>query len=239
MTDNLNTASQLETNGYVFLNKAIPNQLIELTQRYASELLSCKAEPNEIINAMSELEAQSKDNFYEFCLRMGQVASTFQIALLPEIINIVKESIKTETTYFTDSAVFFNKIDVKRLQYDWHTEKSYFPNADEVITLWYPWLHNVNVNNGTMILAKGSHNKNHNATRIPVKNGLTQMRIDENDLTEFDFVPCNLDLGSCVLFKLNLAHRTAPNTSGVPRTTLITRFTNYTGKFNSGWNVLN
>ena len=90
-----------------------------------------------------------------------------------------------------------------------------------------------------MILAKGSHNKNHNATRIPVKNGLTQMRIDENDLTEFDFVPCNLDLGSCVLFKLNLAHRTAPNTSGVPRTTLITRFTNYTGKFNSGWNVSN
>jgi len=41
---------------------------------------------------------------------------------------------------------------VTRLQYDWHTEKSYFPNANEVITLWYSWLHNVNVDNGTMTM---------------------------------------------------------------------------------------
>jgi ectoine hydroxylase-related dioxygenase (phytanoyl-CoA dioxygenase family) len=70
-----------------------------------------------------------------------------------------------------------------------------------------------------MILAKGSHNKIHKAKRIPVKDELTQMRIDEKNLSEFDFVPCNLDLGSCVLFKLNLAHRTGPNQSGMPRTT--------------------
>jgi ectoine hydroxylase-related dioxygenase (phytanoyl-CoA dioxygenase family) len=118
---------------------------------------------------------------------------------------------------------------VTRLQYDWHTEKSYFPNANEVITLWYPWLHNVNVDNGTMIMADASHKKIHTVERIQVKDGLTQMKIKETDLEEFHFTPCTLELGDVVLFKLNTVHKTGVNKSGIPRTTMITRFTDYSG----------
>jgi ectoine hydroxylase-related dioxygenase (phytanoyl-CoA dioxygenase family) len=232
---NNETLNKLRDAGYVFLKNVIPISLIKSSQNYASELLNCEPNSHAIIIAMSELESTNKDKFYNFCKQMGQIVSTTQIALLPEIYETIKHALKTQNVYLTDSAVFFNKVDVTRLQYDWHTEKSYFPNANEVITLWYPWLHNVSESNGTMVLAEASHKKTHIAERIPVKNGLTQMKIKEESLKEFRFVNCDLNLGDAVLFKLNLAHKTGPNTSGIPRSTLITRFTDFQGKFNSGW----
>lgn len=160
---------------------------------------------------------------------MGKILPATQIASISPILSLVKGVLKTENIYLTDAAIFFNKIDVTRLQYDWHTEKSYFPNTNEVITLWYPWLHNVNVDNGTMIMADASHTKTHTAETIHVKDGLTQMKIKETDLEEFHFTPCTLELGDVVLFKLNTVHKTGVNKSGIPRTTMITRFTNYSG----------
>jgi ectoine hydroxylase-related dioxygenase (phytanoyl-CoA dioxygenase family) len=233
------TLNKLESDGYVFLKNVIPISLIKSAHNYASELLNCEVNSQSIIEAMSELESVDKDKFYNFCKQMGQIVSSTQIALLPEILETIKNALKTQNVYLTDRAVFFNKIDVTRLQYDWHSEKSYFPNANEVITLWYPWLHNVSELNGTMVLAEASHKKEHIAERIPVKNGLTQMKIKEESLKEFRFVNCDLNVGDAVLFKLNLVHKTGPNTSGIPRSTLITRFTDFQGKFNSGWETSN
>lgn len=227
--------SDLESKGYTFLRKIIPISLLESSRHYASELLNCKADPGNIIEAMSELESKDKDKFYKFCQQMGQIPSSLQIAFLPGIFDIIKTSLKNKNIYTTDSALFFNKVDVKRLQYDWHSEKSYFPNADEVITLWYPWLHDVRQINGTMVLAEASHNKEHLAERLQVKNGLTQMKIKEESLKQFKFVNCDLNIGDAVLFKLNLVHKTGTNTSAIPRSTIITRFTDFQGKFNSGW----
>jgi ectoine hydroxylase-related dioxygenase (phytanoyl-CoA dioxygenase family) len=229
------TLNELETKGYVFLREVIPVSLIKSTQSYASELLNSENNADAIIRAMSDLESVDKNKFYKICKQMGQIISSTQIALIPEIFEIVKCSLKTNNVYLTDSALFFNKVDVTRLQYDWHTEKSYFPNANEVITLWYPWLHSVSEKNGTMVLAEASHKKEHAAERICVKGGLTQMKINEENLKEFNFVNCDLNIGDCVLFKLNLAHKTGFNSSGIPRSTLITRFTDFQGKFDSGW----
>jgi ectoine hydroxylase-related dioxygenase (phytanoyl-CoA dioxygenase family) len=231
-----NIKKELDLNGFCFLRKVIPVELIKSIQSYTAELLNCNNSVDIIINEMGELEKNDKNKFYNFCKQIGQILPTINIALQSEILNPIK-AVLNKNVYLTDSAVFFNKIDVTRLQYDWHTERSYFPNADEVITLWFPWLHEVNVQNGTMILAKGSNKKKFRAERIEVKNGFTQMKINEKDLKEFELVPCNLSLGDCVLFTLDLAHRTGPNTSGVPRTTLITRFSDFKGKFQSGWTV--
>ena len=75
----------------------------------------------------------------------------------------------------------------------------------------------------------------HTRKCIRVQDGLTQMKINEDDLKEFKFVDCNLNIGDALLFKLNLVHKTGLNISGIPRTTLITRYTDYQGKFNNGW----
>lgn len=229
-----NLDKSLKNDGYCFLKKIIPINLINSLQSYASEMLNCDNSPKDIINTMSKLEISDKKKFYFFCKEMGNIIPSIKISMIKDILFLIEEIFKNSNIYLTDSAIFFNKIDVTRLQYDWHTEKSYFPKAQEVITLWFPWLHEVNTNNGTMILAKGSHKKKFNAKKIIVKNGLTQMKIDEKDLKKYEFIPCNLTLGDCVLFKLRTAHRTGPNRSGIPRSTMIIRFTNYKGKFNSG-----
>ena len=220
---------ELDIQGYTILKNAVPMELIFSIQSYAQEFLKCEKNPSNIIQAMSELEVLDKKKFYSFCVEMGKILPTIQIAGIPSILSLIKRVLNTENIYLTDGAIFYNKIDVKRLQYDWHTEKSYFPNANEVITLWYPWLHNVNVDNGTMIVADASHKKIHTAERISVKDGLTQMKIKEKDLEEFHFTPCTLELGDVVLFKLNTVHKTGVNKSGIPRTTMITRFTDYQG----------
>ena len=220
---------EMDIQGYTILKNAAPMELISSIQSYAQEFLKCEKDTSSIIQAMSELEILDKEKFYSFCIEMGKILPTIQLAGVSSILSLVKKVLKTENVYLTDAAVFYNKIDVTRLQYDWHTEKSYFPNADEVITLWYPWLHNVNENNGTMIMADSSHTKIHTAEKIHVKDSLTQMKIKETDLEEFNFTPCNLELGDVILFKLNTVHKTGENKSGIPRTTMITRFTDYSG----------
>mgnify|MGYP006114112149 FL=1 len=224
---------EMDIQGYTILKNAAPMELISSIQSYAQEFLKCEKDTSSIIQAMSELEILDKEKFYSFCIQMGKILPTIQLAGVSSILSLVKKVLKTENVYLTDAAVFYNKIDVTRLQYDWHTEKSYFPNTDEVITLWYPWLHNVNVDNGTMIMADASHKKIHTANEILVKDGLTQMKIKEADLKEFHFTPCTLELGDVVLFKLNTVHKTGVNKSGIPRTTMITRFTDYEGIISS------
>jgi|TARA_R110000851_G_scaffold315332_1_gene477770 ectoine hydroxylase-related dioxygenase (phytanoyl-CoA dioxygenase family) len=224
-----NNSQELDSLGYTILKNTAPMELISSIQSYAQEFLKCEKNSSSIIEAMSQLEILDKKKFYSFCIEMGKILPATQIASISPILSLVKGVLKTENIYLPEAGIFFNKIDVTRLQYDWHTEKSYFPNANEVITLWYPWLHNVNVDNGTMIMADASHTKMHTAETIHVKDGLTQMKIKETDLEEFHFTPCTLELGDVVLFKLNTVHKTGVNKSGIPRTTMITRLTNYSG----------
>lgn len=224
-----------EEDGYVMLKQCIDHKLIDQTQAYAADFLGCNKMPESIIESMDKLESSNNKFFYEFCKRMGKVNSVTKIALQENILLIVQGILNTENVHLTDRAVFYNKLSVKRLQYDWHQENSYFPNADEVITLWYPWLHSVNQANGTMVMAKGGHRSKHLSKKIPVQDGLTQMKISEDILADFDKINCDLELGDAILFSFNSPHRTGNNSSGVPRSTIIARYTNKVGKFNNGW----
>ncbi len=220
--------------GFLILKNSINQEDINHTQAYAADFLECQQSPESIIQAMEKLESENKKKFYEFCKRMGQVNSTFKIACNENILGIVEGILKTKTVHLIDSAVFYNKLSVKRLQYDWHQENAYFPNAEnEVMTLWYPWLHAVNEKNGTMVMAKGGHHVTHERERIPVKGGLTQMKIAEEKLVDFEKINCDIELGDAVLFSAHSPHRTGYNSSGVPRSTVITRYTDKLGKFHN------
>jgi ectoine hydroxylase-related dioxygenase (phytanoyl-CoA dioxygenase family) len=226
-----------ETNGFVIIRECIELQLILDAQSYAAEFLKCDASAVAIIKAMEDLESENKSYFYEFCKRMGQSIPVIRIATQPKILNLVQEITKFKNLHLVDSAVFFNKLSIKRLQYDWHQEQAYFPNASEVMTMWYPWLMPVNSANGTMVMASGGHKKVFARERINVSSGLTQMKISEDDLQEFEKVECDLNLGDAVIFTFMSPHRTGHNSSGVPRTTIITRFTNAVGAYENGWDA--
>lgn len=224
-----------EKQGFVILRDSIDSHLISDVQSYAAEFLKCKANSTSIIESMEKLETENKEHFYKFCKRMGEIIPVTRIATLPRFLNLIKEITNFINPHLVDSAVFFNKETVKRLQYDWHQEQSYFPEAEEVMTLWYPWLTPVNQKNGTMIMASGGHKKKFGIERINVSGGLTQMKIKEKDLLEFDKVECDLDIGDAVIFTFMSPHRTGHNSSGIPRSTIITRYTDVKGKFNNGW----
>ena len=226
-----------EKNGFVIIRGCIERQLILDIQSYAAEFLKCDPNADAIIKEMEDLESKNKNYFYQFCLRMGQIIPVIRIATQPEILKIIQEITKFKNLHLVDSAVFFNKESVKRLQYDWHQERAYFPNASEVMTMWYPWLTPVNNGNGTMVMASGAHKKVFARERVNVSGGLTQMKISDADLQEFEKVECDLNLGDAVIFTYMTPHRTGHNSSGIPRTTIITRFTDEVGAFANGWDA--
>ena len=86
-----------------------------------------------------------------------------------------------------------------------------------------------------MIMARGGHKSKYLAERIPVQDGFTQMKISEDLLTDYEKINCNLEIGDAVLFSYNAPHRTGENSSEKPRSTIIVRYTDKQGKFNSGW----
>ena len=226
----------LNSKGYVILRNVIPKTLINETKKYAAELLHCKPDSKSITKSMARLESKSKKKFYDFCCLLGFVDPVIKTAYLNKISNIVHKIFKNKNVYLTDNCVFYNKAEVKRLQYDWHVEQSYFPNAKEVISLWYPWLYKVNEKNGTMIIADDSNlYEGYKVKRIAKKNSLTQMKINQKELDNLKFTHCNLEIGDAILFNLKVAHKTGNNTSGVPRSTIIVRYTDYVGRFNNGW----
>lgn len=86
-----------------------------------------------------------------------------------------------------------------------------------------------------MEMAIGSHKQNFRSERVNVNQGMTQMKIAEKSLAKFENFHCNFNLGDAILFIFNSPYRTGYNTSGVPRTTMVTRFTETDGKYSSSW----
>ena len=121
--------------GFVILKNLIPKSSINNIKKYAADFLDCNNSSISILDAMEKLEKKSKKYFYEFCIEIGKSPPAFKIAMDHQIFNIVRSILKNNDIYLHESAVFFNKLSVKRLQYDWHQELSYFPKAKEVITL--------------------------------------------------------------------------------------------------------
>ena len=212
----------LDRDGFTFLKGVIPKRLIEGLHKYFVDLSPTLE--------IGEFAARDPKGFYRFCKALPDTPAGREIGLLPAI----RELVPIELPYIADCAVFLNAPGQERLQYDWHSEADYFVNGDAV-TLWFPWLHPVNESNGTMVMARGSHKHEIHGFREAVPDGLTQMRILDSALTEFEKVPVNLDLGDACLFLRKTVHRTGNNTSGRPRVSMVIRYTDWMGKFNDGW----
>ena len=222
--------------GFIVIKDAIPISLIEELKTCALSLFGYSEDASiDLLALLEDLERSDSSKFYKFCTRLGQSVAATKIALLPQFVELISGVSGLQPFWLTDGAVFYNSREVTRLQYDWHTEQSYFPNASEAITLWYPWLHSVSEHNGTMLYAEKSNQLQFKAQKEVVSGGLTQMRIDESDLADCPIAYANLDVGDAILFSYKIAHKSGVNLSGRPRTTMIARYTDLNGKWNSGW----
>lgn len=228
----------LQSHGFEFLRAAIPQEILAEIRDTAADLLDCllpESRGAPLVSRVSDLQDQNKDAFFKFCTVMGDILPCHTIFALPNIQARCRALVGADRLYLVDKGCFFNRADVTRLQYDWHAETSYYPNAGEVATLWFPWLHDTHEQNGTMVMAAGSHLRRFDATRAAIPKGLTQMRIEEADLQDYDKVPCDLKLGDAVLFSAFTAHRTGTNMTSQPRVSMILRFANAATMLNPGW----
>ena len=236
-----NQEYDLKQDGFTFLRGFVDKKDLDSIQSYASELLDYlsfekgkdffKLSLNE---KMTYIEKKSRQDFFTFCKELSRTPKVYSIA--SSVISYLDtDKIIGSETHYVDSIVFFNKTDVSRLQYDWHSENSYYPNAEEVLTIWFPWLHAVSNENGTMIIAKGSNKKTYTTTRIDKKESVTQMKVSEDELSEFEKIDCNLSLGDLVIFSSKAVHRSGINKTEEPRVTMVIRLSSLAGKLDSGW----
>ena len=226
----------LSSNGYQILRKIIPKEYIDDIRITSAKLLGSAESVDEILLAMESLERKSPQSFYEFCLKLGNSCAAQRVAFITTIYKACAQVFEQSGCWLVDSAVFFNKREVKRLQYDWHVEKSYFPNAVNAVTLWFPFLDDVRHENGPMLIANGSKEKSFEVLPGRRQEGhLTQMRITEDQLADCSIVPCTLSVGDAVIFDYNVAHKTSINRSERARVALVMRFSCKAGKCNPGW----
>ena len=225
----------LKSNGYLILRNCIPKKFLRKARVCAAEMLNCRSNYKDILKNMILLEKKSKKKFYDFCCSFPLTTSISEISSLKKFIDIAEKSLKCKSIYTSDCKLFFNKKDVKRLQLDWHCEQSYFPKVKrEVLSMQFPWLNNVNEFNGTMIMAEKSNlKKKYKINKIKKKHNFTQMKINDSDIQKFKLINCNLKLGDVVFFNKGVVHKTGFNKSKLPRSTIIVRYVDYTGKFKS------
>ena len=184
---------------------------------------------------LAELEKRDRNAFYKLCSKFW--TPSYPAALVSASKPLVEfyarlYDLPASLVYTSEGALFFNHPSVTRLQYDWHTEKHYFSASPtfRIVNLWFPIFVAASERNGTMVLARGSHKFEHQSTRIPAPQSVTQMKVEESALEPFEKVHCTLDRGDLCLFDVNLVHRTGANQTQVPRTSIAMRFCDFETK---------
>jgi len=188
---------------------------------------------------LAELERRDRDAFYRLCSQFW--TPSYPAALVTATRPLVEffarlYDLPMSLVYTSEGALFFNHPSVTRLQYDWHTEKHYFSSSPtfRVVNLWFPIFVAADERNGTMVIARGSHKFEHQSTRIPAPQSVTQMKVEESALSRFEKVHCTLERGDICLFDVNLVHRTGANQTDVPRTSIAMRFCDFETKMADG-----
>ena len=130
----------------------------EEVARSSSDLLieSKKRMPLELLR---EIEKNTPSGFNELCKRIG-TNKTAKALVTGRAIN---EAVLRETGCDLGQMIqsmpllFWNDRMIPRLQYDWHQESSYYPNARGSLHLWAPLLRDLDISDGSMIVCCGSH----------------------------------------------------------------------------------
>lgn len=227
--------NHFENDGFIVIKKAILQSSLDMIHR---DLLSLGMSFCQSVNLaipvncgipeiLSLIEDYDKKLFYDFCLNIGDLSSFNNISFSGQAGNLFNAILASYGVPLraTHSGLFFNKNKVSRLQYRWHQESSYFPKHDIGCHLWYPLVNHISFTGGPMLMKKGSHGRIFDYSLWAEDHGLTQLEIQNDQLTDYETVSCNVDLGDIVIFDHYLAHCTEPVLNNpVPRLSGIRRF---------------
>jgi len=229
------SVKKFKEDGFIIIPNALSDRTVKLIHNdieYLAKLYSKKLKlrlntKTSIPGILSKIEEKSHLSFYNLCISTGDLTSMSALQFKPKGSKIFTEIINSYKVPLSasHSGLFFNKKKVKRLQYKWHQESSYFPQHKIGCHLWYPLFNDVKKTGGPMLLKKKSHTGKYDYKVWSVKNGFTQLETSPLDINKFKTVECNLKAGDIVIFDHNLVHCTKEVTSvTMPRVAGIRRF---------------
>lgn len=231
---NKNYIENYNSDGYVIEKDIISMDKIIEFENTLKRLININ-ENTSLPEALKNLEKNDKTKFYNLCTKeIWFTTSGLSLICDSKLLETVSKIFGSKPGNLSPvgHAIFWNDPSCERLQYKWHQEASYYPNHKNIISIWFPIINDILLESGPMIIAKGSHKKHLDYTKIGKDNHVTQLEVDEKMINNFQHTPCVTKRGDAVIFHQNAIHKTGINTSNTPRTSGIIRFADLTNEKN-------
>ncbi|WP_276784607.1 phytanoyl-CoA dioxygenase family protein [Thalassolituus oleivorans] len=220
--------SLYETHGIILDDQMFTDQELSRFELALANMLELDAD-EDILEALRYLEKSNPKRFYNVCTRdLWFSIAGLQLITTKRILKKVASLMhcNEESLSPVGHSLFWNDPECKRLHYRWHQEAAYYTNMNNVISVWFPLIYDLQESSGPMIVALGSHKESLECISQKQENGVTQMEIPENTLEHFEKAACTLHRKSGVIFHQNLVHKTGNNLTTKPRLSGIIRYAN-------------
>ena len=226
-----------EREGFAIVENAISPKSVQRIERDIESIFNkfCHANcVSEIANVdaslplkFAMLEKHSQELFYDFSLLVGDLESLNNPIVSEEFGEFVHKVFESFSVPFssTHAGLFFNIKNVKRLQYNWHQERSYFKDHELGVHFWGPLFNDIRATGGPMLIKAKSHQDHIDFTEISAEGVLTQMETDLKAITKMKTLECNINRGDIVVFDHKCVHCTKEvDSEDLPRIAFIRRF---------------
>jgi hypothetical protein len=224
-----------EDSGFIILTGAVSaEQLLDLHMDLAwlaasmfktPELIFDPNNPADFVERLSKAQDNSPAVFRDYIGKASELRSFHCVTFCNAVQQTLSSLSKAGNFVLLSgsSGLLFNKPGCEELQYRWHQEWPYFPSHDTGFHVWFPLFQDIAMTGGSMLLAAGTHRQKLNYKQSRQPNSYLQ---NETlfDVTSYDVISCDLNLGDIVIFHHNTVHCTDQSIKSTPRVSGVARF---------------
>lgn len=200
-------ADRYAADGYIILERLIPDKDCDILKQEAQRVLQEHARPTASVYVGAAV-----------------VSPLFRtLADDPRVVDVLRNLLPAGVMFLSDKIVF--KSGTKTFASPWHIDAFYWPGTRPKLSVWIP-LDDVTAANGTLKVVRGSHHRDWSNASGNTRdtNGEFDHVITTPTWEAADEVICTLPRGSAVFFSDSLVHASCPNTAGMDRYTIISTY---------------
>ena len=233
VTDTDQIRRAFSQDGFVILRSAYGLSMIEELESLVSDTARswnlARGKPTaggDVYDDLAFLEENDPDAFYKLGTFIGTSVAGLRLAMSPKITDAISLVSETPATrlFCNNPTMFYNDPKVPRLQYRWHQESTYQTDYRHALHTWSPLFRDIGLEDGPMLVKRGAMAQTFPCKYEKRNRGFTQLFIEDEDIKQFETVPCVLNRGDAVLFQHRLVHCTGQNRSGRARINMIVRY---------------
>ena len=205
----------------------IQQELIELINLLRKEagLPPAETSGNRFDSGFAELIRQQPEYASVLFNASRRLTSIHQLSVAEKMLHCSKQLMQTElvmTSPYKTIRIDFQQRENYLLP--WHQDYPYVQDSPDALIYWMP-LHDVNEENGCVMVAPGSHHEG----IIPVNMDATKnlCLADSTVVDHYPHIRLPINEGDVIIFNSLLLHRSCPNLTQQPRWTLQLRYGNF------------